>query len=91
MPIGQAATHWLQSMQLPRPSQVSPFLCGAARLAAVAAIGDGQRLVVDHRRLDARPGAHIGADLLAHQPAQRIGGEGEAGDGGIDCRCWPCR
>src|SRR5712692_5890417 len=36
----------------------------AARLAAPVAIGDGEGLLVDHRRLDTRPWAHIGADLL---------------------------
>src|SRR5262249_40545229 len=38
-----------------------------ARLAPIAPIGNGERLAVGHGRLDARPGAHIGADLLAHQ------------------------
>src|SRR5690606_18424032 len=49
----------------------------AARIAAIRAIGDDQRVLVGQRRLNARPRAHIGADLLAHRAGQRIGGEGE--------------
>ena len=48
-----------------------------ARLAAIEAIGDVERVVVGQRRLDARPGAHVEADLLAHVAGERIGGEGE--------------
>ncbi len=54
-----------------------------ARLAAALQIGDVERVFVGERSLDARPGAHIGAHLLAHVASQRIGGEGQDGDGPI--------
>src|SRR5262249_57895111 len=50
------------------------LLVRAALLAAPGAVGDGQRLLVDHRRLEARPGARIGADLLARPAAEQVGG-----------------
>ena len=53
-------------MQSPRPSQRLALLVRPARLAAVVAVGDLQRVLVQHGALDARPGAHVGADLLAH-------------------------
>ena len=55
----------------------------AARLAAVLVIGDDQRLFVQQAALDARPGAHVGADLLAGQAAQQVGGEGQGRDGDV--------
>ena len=51
------------------------LLVRAARLAAIGAIGDHQRVVVDQRRLDARPRAHIGAHLLAHVAGEPVGRE----------------
>ena len=61
----------LQSMQSPPcPPSAWPLLCGAARLAAPVVVGDEQRVLVEHRALDARPGAHVGADLLAHEAAE---------------------
>ena len=42
MPVGQTATHWLQSTQSPRPEKSAPFLCLAARLAAPFLVGDDQ-------------------------------------------------
>ena len=51
-----------------------------ARLAAVAAIGDVERVDVGQRRLDARPRAHVEAHLLAHVAGEIIGGEGEDAD-----------
>ena len=45
-------------------------------LAAIDAIGHAQRFLVDQRALDARPGAHIDAHLLAHEAAEQIGGCG---------------
>src|SRR5262249_49474966 len=38
----------------------------AARLAAVIAVGDVERMLVGERGLDARPRTHIETDLLAH-------------------------
>ena len=64
------------------------LLVGAARLAPVGPVGDLQGMFVEHGSLNARPRAHIGADLLAHRSGQRIGGEGQnrdrqiGGDGG---------
>jgi hypothetical protein len=43
-------------------------------------------MLVEHRGLDARPGAHIGADLLAHQAAENIGRGGQDRDGDIGDR-----
>ena len=56
------------------------LLDGGARLAAVVAIGDIQRVFVGQRGLDARPRAHIGADLLAHVAGERIGRGGQNAD-----------
>src|SRR5690606_42149117 len=39
----------------------------AARLAALGGVGDDQRVLVEHRALEARVGAHVLADLLAHE------------------------
>ena len=46
-----------------------------ARLAAIVTIGDVERVFVGQGRLDARPRAHIDADLLAHPAGQRVGRE----------------
>src|SRR5262249_52498080 len=51
-----------------------------ARPPAPAAISDQQRVAVEHRALDARPGAHIDAHLLTRDPAEHIGGGGENAD-----------
>ena len=56
----------------------------AARLAAPVAVGDDQRVLVQHGRLEARPGAHVGADLLARPAGQQIGRGGEQADEEID-------
>ena len=77
MPVGQTATQALQSMQSPRPSHGCPFLCGPAGLAAMRAVADEQRFVIDHGALDARPGAHVDADLLAGDAAEQVGGQRE--------------
>ncbi len=45
--------------------------------------------MVDHRTLNARPGAHVDADLLAGDAAQQIGREGEKAD--EDIRRGGCR
>ena len=50
-----------------------PFLWGPRGSPSEAAIGDEQRIGVEHGALNARPGAHIDADLLAGEPAQKIG------------------
>ncbi len=52
----------------------------AARLAAIIAIGDVERIFIGQRGLDARPRAHIGADLLAHVAGQHVGREGQDAD-----------
>jgi hypothetical protein len=72
-------------MQSPRPSQLCAFLW-AARLAAIAEMGDQSEVLVEHARLDGWPG-HVNADLLSRDAAQQIGGRGEeaedhVGDGG---------
>src|SRR5690606_40325099 len=38
-----------------------------ARLAALGIVGDDQRVLVEHRALEARIRAHVLADLLAHE------------------------
>src|SRR5581483_906299 len=45
----------------------------ASGLSAPAAISHRQGLVVDHGGLEARPRAHVGADLLAGPARQQIG------------------
>ena len=50
------------------------------RFAAIAPVGHVERLGVGQRGLDARPRAHIEADLLAHMAGEIIGGEGEDAD-----------
>ncbi len=49
----------------------------AARLAAPAPVGDDERILVEHRALEARPGAHVGADLLAREAGEDVGRRGE--------------
>ena len=46
-------------------------------LPAPIFIGDHQRLFIEHRGLDARPGAHIDAHLFAHEAAQNEGRGGQ--------------
>ncbi len=55
----------------------------AARLAAIMAVGHVEGVLVGERRLNARPWAHVKADLLAHVAGERIGREGENADPGI--------
>ena len=62
---------------LPMRMRLGGVLHRHARLAAIEAIGDVERVVVGQRRLNARPRAHVEADLLAHMAGERIGGEGE--------------
>ena len=63
-----------------------------ARLAAIAAIGDVERVGVGQRRLDAGPRAHVEANLLAHVAGERIGRERENADPEIgDERRLECR
>src|SRR4029078_13188112 len=54
-------------------AQLGRLLHRGALLAAVVAIGDVERPFVGQRRLDARPRAHVGADLLAHEAGEQIG------------------
>ena len=87
MPVGQTATHCAAVDAIaPALPGLPPLLCATARLATPAAIGDEQRIAIEHRALDARPGAHIGADLLAGEAAQHIGGGGEHADEDIGGR-----
>src|SRR5262249_47780143 len=51
-----------------------------AFLTAVVAIGDVERPFIGQRRLDARPRAHVDADLLAHPPRKHVGGRGQDAD-----------
>src|SRR4029077_16959174 len=72
---GRADRHALTAIDAVAPAL--PHLPGFMRsslLAAPGAIGDEQRIVVDHAALDARPRAHIDADLLAGDAAEQIGG-----------------
>ena len=48
-----------------------------ARLAAPLLVGDDVAVLVEQRRLEARPGAHVGADLLAREAGQQVGRGGE--------------
>src|SRR5262249_42863529 len=59
------------------------LLHGHARIAAVAAIGDIKRPFVGQRCLDARPSAHIDADLLACVSGEDKGDAGENAHPGI--------
>ena len=45
----------------------------AARFAAPITIGHNQRVFIQHRRLKARPRAHIDADLFARPTGKQIG------------------
>mmetsp|Transcript_61804 Transcript_61804/g.146224 ORF Transcript_61804/g.146224 Transcript_61804/m.146224 type:complete len:709 (-) Transcript_61804:2222-4348(-) len=47
----------------------------AARLATAGVVADDQRVAVEHRALEARIGAHVFADLLAHIAGVAIGGK----------------
>ena len=51
------------------------------RFSAPVVIGYNQRIVVQHGRLNARPRAHVDADLFPHQPAEDIGGGSQDTDG----------
>ena len=56
----------------------------AAWFATPLLIGHHQRVLVEHRGLKARPGAHIGANLLAGHSRQEIGGGGQDDDRAVD-------
>ncbi len=58
----------------------------AAWLAAPVIVGHGERVLVEHRGLNARPGAHIGANLLSHEAAKNIGRDGQDRDGDVGDR-----
>ena len=83
-PVGQTCTHCRQSMQSPAGSPLASsavaLLHRGARLAAIVAIGDVERVLVGERRLDARPRAHVEAHLLAHVAREHVGREGEDAD-----------
>ena len=76
MPVGQTATHACSRCSRRGPPRPGRSCAGRAARRA-SAIGDEQRIAVEHRALDARPGAHVGADLLAGDAAEHIGGGGE--------------
>ena len=61
-------------------AQIVRLLDRGARLAAVIFVGDVERPFVGQRRLDARPRAHVDADLLAHVAGQHIGRGGQDPD-----------
>ena len=87
MPIGQTTTQALQSMQSPASVPLGArFLCARARLAAPVLVGDEERVLVEHGALDARPGAHVGAHLLAHEAGEDEGGGGQDADGDVGDR-----
>ena len=75
----------------PAACSAAALLDRAARLAAIVAIGDVERVFVGQRRLDARPRAHVEADLLAHPAGERIGREGENADPAHRRRAAPAR
>ena len=52
----------------------------AARFAAPVLVGHDQALFIEHRGLDARPRAHVDADLLAHEPAENERRRSQHGD-----------
>src|SRR5690606_13546715 len=49
----------------------------AARLAPLGLVADEQRVAVDHGALNARPWAHVDADLLTRDAAEQVGREAE--------------
>ena len=54
-----------------------------ARLAAIVAIGDVERIFVGQGRLNARPRAHVDADLFAHPTGERVGRKRQHADESI--------
>ena len=76
--------HRLQSTQSPWPSPAVARLVLAARLAAPLLVGDDHALLVEHGGLEARPRAHIGADLLARPAGQQVGRGRQQADAEID-------
>ena len=66
----------------PRPA--GTLLVRPARLPAPGAVGHGEAVLVEQAALDARPGAHRGADLLARPAGQEVGGRGEQADEAVD-------
>src|SRR5690606_18129347 len=65
----------VDAMAPPLPVFVLPVL--AARLSAPGLISDEQAVLVQERPLNPRPGAHIGADLLARPAGEKIRRRGE--------------
>ena len=55
----------------------------ATRFPAPLAVGDGDCIGVHHRRLDARPGAHVDANLFAQKTAKDEGGQGQDCDSDV--------
>src|SRR6185436_12100477 len=52
----------------------------SARLAAGRVVADDQRVLVEHRALEAGVGAHVLAHLLAHPAGVAVGGEAIEGN-----------
>ena len=79
MPVGQTCTHSVQSMQSPRPSALRGRRLRRAReprgSPRCGVVADDQRVLVEHRALEARVRAHVLADLLAHEAGVAVGGE----------------
>jgi len=73
---------------VPAPLPGLTRLMGTMRLATPGAIGNQQRIPIEHGALDARPRAHVGAHLLAHEAREGERGGGEDADGDVgDRRC----
>ena len=68
MPVGQTCTQIPQSTQSPSPWSLgfTDFGARPARLAALAVVGDDERVLVEHHALEPRVRAHVLAHLLAH-------------------------
>ena len=62
------------------------FAVLAARFTTPFPIGHGQRVIVHHRSLYTGPGAHVDANLLAHETAKDKGRRGEDENRGIGHR-----
>ena len=70
---GDNTTKTVNAITATRP--ILTLLMFAAGLAPLSVVAHGEGLIVSHRRLDSRPGAHISAYLLPHQARQGIGRE----------------
>src|SRR5690606_34787975 len=82
-PVANIDAHWAGSHALAAIDAVAAafparaLLVRSALFAPVGAVADEKRILVEHGALNTRPGAHIDADLLARDGAEKIGGEGK--------------